>query len=192
MRVGGLIVWRRVARRRGPFTVRTTPSARQQPSRLRKATEKLEAVYPCQYGHLDRRSRAGTLHGSQQIRWILDSMRTTVLELSAATESFPPGARERLAACIARAVETGTPRTIELPLTTARGNSRSVRMLGAPGGAGQSRGLIVGAIQHVSQAVEGKEDMIAAAQRLALAVESAHIGLWDSNVTEDRFSTSPK
>jgi hypothetical protein len=34
--------------------------------------------------------------------------------------------------------------------------------------------------------------MIAAAQRLALAVESAHIGLWDSNVTEDRFSTSPK
>jgi hypothetical protein len=90
--------------------VRTTPSARQQPSRLRKATEKLEAVYPCQYGHLDRRSRAGTLHWSQQIRCILDSMRTTVLELSelsAVTESFPPGARERLAACIARAVETG-------------------------------------------------------------------------------------
>ena len=133
---------------------------------------------------------AGTFHCSAQVSDILEHDAGRISNIAVLAEYFPPNARVILAACIAQAVEGAEAWTIDLPLVTASGNSRWVRMLGAPSGAAPGE-RIVGAMQDITDSVAAREERDAATQRLALAVESAHIGLWDWNVTEDRFWTSP-
>ncbi len=128
----------------------------------------------------------GTFHCSSQVSDILELDADRISNIDALAEYFLPNARVILAACIAQAVERAEAWTIELPLVTASGNSRWVRMLGAPSG-GAPGERIVGAMQDITESVAAREEMDAATQRLALAVESAHIGLWDWNVAEDRF-----
>jgi diguanylate cyclase (GGDEF)-like protein/PAS domain S-box-containing protein len=51
---------------------------------------------------------------------------------------------------------------------------------------------LVAFIRDVTDAVTSRQEMVATNRRLTLAIESAHIGLWDWNVTEDLFWTSPE
>ncbi|MDQ0475045.1 sensor domain-containing protein [Labrys wisconsinensis] len=104
----------------------------------------------------------------------------------------PPAARERICACLAAAAADGKPWDIEIPFTTAAGTARWIRMIGAPAGDGGTVDRIVGTIQDVTEAVAAREDVTATTERLALATESAHIGLWDWSVLGDRFWTSPQ
>ncbi|WP_284944136.1 putative bifunctional diguanylate cyclase/phosphodiesterase [Acidisoma cladoniae] len=49
---------------------------------------------------------------------------------------------------------------------------------------------LVAFIRDVTDAVARRQEIMATNRRLTLAVESAHIGLWDWNVTDDLFWTS--
>ena len=129
---------------------------------------------------------------SDQMKRIHDVDDDFVPELATANKFFPAGARDTLLAAGKIAEETGQPFELRLPLVTAKGNSRWVLIHGAPVTEGGKVTKMLGAMQDVTETVAALEQINDTNERLEMATDSAHIGLWDWNVADDIFWTNPR
>ncbi len=108
------------------------------------------------------------------------------LDLASALSFYPPGAREHVRDCVEGAIRDGTPFDMEVPLITARGRERWVRVIGFPEMHNGTCTWLRGAIQDITAQRDAQRQLQTAQERLALAMKSGNIGLWDWELPAQR------
>jgi diguanylate cyclase (GGDEF)-like protein len=96
---------------------------------------------------------------------------------------------------IGDAIAAGRPWRREIQAGSGDGEPRrldiGIQPIAANAGLGDAWAAIC-IVQDMTAAAAARQDMEAMNNRLSLAVESAHIGLWDWNVADDLFWTNPQ
>ncbi len=109
---------------------------------------------------------SGALSWSEMVDGIYELPAGTRLSLDGALEHYPPAARETLARAVRSSLDDGVSFDLELPVVTARGNHRWVRIICTPQMADGACVRLFGAVQDVTAAR-------AAADALRIAKETA-------------------
>lgn len=95
--------------------------------------------------------------------------------------------RDRIIQVVSECIESGTPFDVELVIVTAKGNEKWVRSIGE---AERSNGKTVafkGVFQDIDEIKREKLKNEELNNRMRAAVESANIGIWDWNVTDNNL-----
>jgi PAS domain S-box-containing protein len=95
-------------------------------------------------------------------------------------------ARPIMAAAILDCAERGIAWDLELPAVTAKGRAIWLRTVGAPELEGNRVVRLTGALQDVTARKTAEKQLLESSARFALAADSARIGVWDFDLTDDR------
>lgn len=128
---------------------------------------------------------------SSEVRRIHEVDATYAPSFSDAIAFFPDGARSRLTEGLQNCITSRKPWEMELPIVTAKGSDRWVRVYATPIVQDDTVVKLVGAAQDVTDMVHAREELAVSSRRLEMAAEGASIGLWDWDVTNDRLWTHP-
>ncbi|TCO76735.1 PAS domain-containing hybrid sensor histidine kinase/response regulator [Chromatocurvus halotolerans] len=99
------------------------------------------------------------------------------------TAFYHPEDQPVINAAVARAITDGTPFDVICRFITARGNHRWVRASGSPILSQGEISRLFGMIQDVTAEKEAERERQILTERLALATESAGLGIWDYDVS---------
>lgn len=126
------------------------------------------------------------LNWSEQIFEILEMAPGPTPALQQALEFFPPEWREQVSAQVKRCIGDGIPFDAELPVITATGQHRWVRVAGHA--ARDSEGAIMrvdGAFQDMSQLKQAERAVRESEQRFRLLSRASRDAIWDWNLEND-------
>lgn len=128
---------------------------------------------------------------SREVRRIHEVSDSFEPDFSSAMSFFPLDHHRELLDGLSLCSETGKPWDAELPLVTAKGNYRQVRLYARLQKGRSSDTFLFGAVQDITDFAMARDELAASTRRLELAMESASIGLWDWDVGRDRLWTFP-
>lgn len=128
---------------------------------------------------------------SREVRRIHEVSGSFEPDFSSAMSFFPLEVHREIQEGLGQCAETGKPWDAEVPLVTAKGNYRKVRLYGRLQNGGSNDSFLFGAVQDITDFAMARDELAASTRRLELAMESASIGLWDWDVSRDRLWTFP-
>ncbi|MHA7816882.1 MAG: sensor histidine kinase [Pseudohaliea sp.] len=160
---------------------------RTQQALSQRTDELLEAQRLASLGHWRADLATGELHWSEEVYRIfgLSPQRHTP-SVDAFREAVHPGDRERVRAAEQLAQETGhydVVHRIVRPDGTVRTVQELARVLPGEGGRHMH-----GTVQDITQRVEAEEQVASTQAKLALAAQTARLGMWEHELDSDRFS----
>ncbi len=128
---------------------------------------------------------------SREVRRIHEVSDSFEPDFSSAMSFFPLERHRELLDGLSQCAQSGKPWDSELPLITAKGNYRQVRLYARLQKGKDNDTFLFGAVQDITDFAMARDEAAASTHRLELAMESASIGLWDWDVSRDRLWTFP-
>ena len=131
---------------------------------------------------------AGRMTWTDQTRQLVQAPEGFQPTLDDTLALYRADARDGMDQAIAQVIETGQPFDLKMELRTMQGRTLWVRSVGMAERDGDGPGAkpmrIVGAIQDISEQVHLAQALAKATERLALAVESAAMGVWEYDLQQ--------
>jgi PAS domain S-box-containing protein len=104
---------------------------------------------------------------------------------------YDPADRPIISAAFQRCVQQGEGYDLEFPFTSADGHRKWVRTTATAVREAGRVVKVVGNIMDITGRKQAEEKLKASEERLRLTLEAAQIGIWDWDVTNDRYYASP-
>jgi PAS domain S-box-containing protein len=129
--------------------------------------------------------------GTRKVSWSSQTLR--MLEVDSAYEPraetelgfYAPEARALIESAVVECVERGVAWDLELPAATAKGRAIWVRSIGAPEWRDGRVVRLIGALQDVTARRTIQAQLKDSGDRFSIAADSAGIGVWEMNSTND-------
>ncbi len=107
--------------------------------------------------------------------------------VSGAIAFYKPTSRPLIEQAVQRAIEHGEPFDMKLEIITAKGNYRWVHAIGQAQQENGKTKKVFGIFQDVTKHMKTEEELRSVTQRLELATQSAKLGIWDWDITNNKM-----
>ncbi len=146
---------------------------------------------------LDQTGRIASVGGweldieTEELHWTDEVFRIHEIEnhqkpdLKDAINFYAPEVRDTIRKAVQEGIENHQSWDLELPLITAKGNSRWVRAMGEPLIKNGKCQKLTGAFQDITAQHQAKSRLARTESRLSLTIKSTNIGLWEWDVREN-------